>query len=447
MQRLERDGPLVPDVHSGERAATAALAGAVSSAPAAVGGVRRLAAYLLAAGLVRLADEGARVALVLLAIQRTGSAGIGGALIAALLVPHVVAAPVVGLLVDRIRQPRAVLAPAALAFALSLASAAAGLGSVPLPLMIGVLLAGGCCGPALTGALTSQLSGLMRQSQLPRSFGLDSLTYNVAGIAGPALTAVLAGSLGARAATGALALSAALGAFALAVLPIRGKGGEAGPAVAPPLTAGLQAVRRDRVLAVVTVASSVGQLGMGALPVIAAVLASRLDSPAKTGVLMAAVAAGALAGSLGWTLRPMPTRHAPLVVMVALIGCGAPLAVASSTGSLSVVVVLFGICGLSTGPFASALFTARQDRAPQQLRAQVFSIGAGLKTSTAAAGAALAGLLANSGTSTLLLLAGSCPLLAGGFGLWAMTKPHYLPPSRISGPRPPGTSRRRRRAG
>jgi hypothetical protein len=62
-------------------------------APAAASkhSVRRwvLARYLLATAAARMADEGARVSLVLLALHGTGSAAVGGAMIAALLVPHV----------------------------------------------------------------------------------------------------------------------------------------------------------------------------------------------------------------------------------------------------------------------------------------------------------------------------------------------------------------------
>jgi hypothetical protein len=46
------------------------------------GGLQR---YLITAVLVRLADEGARIALVLLALERTNSAAVGGLLVAVLL--------------------------------------------------------------------------------------------------------------------------------------------------------------------------------------------------------------------------------------------------------------------------------------------------------------------------------------------------------------------------
>ena len=88
----------------------------------------RLTAYATAALLVRLADEGARVVLTLLALQRTGGPAAVGLLVAALLAPHVVAAPVVGLLADRLRRPERLTAVAALGFAGSLAGTAAALG-------------------------------------------------------------------------------------------------------------------------------------------------------------------------------------------------------------------------------------------------------------------------------------------------------------------------------
>ncbi|HEX5905825.1 MAG TPA: MFS transporter [Propionibacteriaceae bacterium] len=156
-------------------------------------GLRR---YLAAAIVIRLADEGARVALVLHALERTDSATIGGLLVAALLIPQVVAAPAIGLLTDRARQPRWVLTASTLGFAVSLAGVALMLGRLPLPLVVAVLLLGGCCGPSLTGGLTSQLSTLVPESSLPRAFGADSLTYNLSGIAGPAVAAIVSGAAG-----------------------------------------------------------------------------------------------------------------------------------------------------------------------------------------------------------------------------------------------------------
>ena len=370
--------------------------------------------------LVRVADEGARVALVLLALQRTGSAAVGGALVAALLVPHVVAAPAVGWLTDRARRPHALIAAAALGFAASLACVAAGLGRAPLPLMIAVLLIGGSCGPALTGALTSRLASLVPEPSLPRAFGLDSLGYNIAGIGGPALAGLLGGFATPTVATLALAGAAGCGAALLVTLPDVRRERAGDP---PPLRAGIVALARDRVLGVVTAASSLGQLGPGALPVVAAVVAGRAQAPAATGWLLTAVAAGGLAGSLAWTWRPLPRRHAPQLVMATLVGVGAPLALAAGSPSLPITAALFALSGFFLGPFAGALFTARQDHAPEAAQAQVFTLGAGLKTTAAAAGAALGGTIAGAATATQLLMVAACPILAGCAGALLLATP------------------------
>src|SRR5215213_8052534 len=371
-----------------------------------------LSRYLVAAVFVRLADEGVRVALVLLALNRLGNAGAGGVLVAALLIPHVVAAPGVGLLADRIQQPRWVITGAAGGFAASLAGVAACLGRLPMWVSVVVLLLGGCRVTKITGGLTSQLSALVSEGSLPRAFGADSLGYNVSGIAGPAMAALVAGFWQPTAALLVLTAAAGLGAALLATLPIPLR-----PAgVRSRVSGGMKTIVVDPVLRAVTAASSLGQLGFGALPVVAAVLASHQHQPAATGWLMAAVAVGGLLGSLLWTWRPMSPPRAPSVVMISLIGSGAALAVAAAVSSLPLAAVLFTASGVFIGPLTGALFTTRQEHATDEVRAQLFTMGAGLKTTSAAAGAALGGALAQLSIPTQLLITAGSPMLAGALG-------------------------------
>jgi MFS family permease len=345
-------------------------------------------------------------------LNRLGNAGAGGVLVAALLIPHVVAAPGVGLLADRIQQPRWVITGAAGGFAASLAAVAACLGRLPMWVSVVVLLLGGCCGPALTGGLTSQLSALVSEGSLPRAFGADSLGYNVSGIAGPAMAALVAGLWQPTAALLVLTAAAGLGAALLATLPIPLRPA----AVRSRVSGGMKTIVVDPVLRAVTAASSLGQLGFGALPVVAAVLASHQHQPAATGWLMASVAVGGLLGSLLWTWRPMSPRRAPSVVMISLIGSGAALAAAAGVSSLPLAAVLFTASGVFIGPLTGALFTTRQEHATDEVRAQVFTIGAGLKTTSAAAGAALGGALAQLSIPTQLLVTAGSPMLAGALG-------------------------------
>jgi Major Facilitator Superfamily len=376
--------------------------------------------YLTATVLARIADEGARVSLVLLALDRTGSAAIGGTMVAALLIPHVVAAPLVGVLVDRVRQPRWVLASAMLIFAGSLFSAAALMGQAPLCLIYALLLVGGCCGPAITGGLTSQLPALVGKDKTPRAFGLDSLFYNVASMVGPAAAGVTAAAINPAAAQYVLAASAAVGALGVASLPLPRRTHPSG-STRLGLLSGVREIVHQPTLRTVSLASSLGQIGPGGLAVVAAVLATSQHRPAGSGLLLTAVAAGAFIGSLLWTWRPIAVDRAPLVTAISMIGIGIPIAIAAIAPSLEATAVLFGLSGLFIGPFGSALFLSRAQYADPAMRTQVFTIGAGLKVTASALGAALIGFAAGLPAATQLLLVASSPLLAGTLGTVLLT--------------------------
>ena len=220
--------------------------------------------YLAGAVLVRLADEGSRVVLVLLALQRTGSATVGGFIVAAYVFPHVVAAPWAGRLIDRTARPDRVFGAAAFCFAGALALTALGIGHVVLGAIFLILVAGGCCGPVITGSLTSQLPALVDTAALPRAFGLDSLSYNIAGIVGPAVGAVIAGAFNPAAATYSLAAIAVIGGGVLATLPIGSRVME--PDGEEARVVGILTVFKQRTLGLVTAASSASQIGAGSLP-------------------------------------------------------------------------------------------------------------------------------------------------------------------------------------
>ncbi len=383
--------------------------------------------YTAAAMLLRLADEGARVVLVLLALEQGEGAGVGGLLVAALLVPHVLAAPALGLAVDGSARPTALLAVAAGIFATGLAAPAFALGRAPALVSVLALLAAGCCGPALTGGLSSRLPALVPPPRLARAFGVDALTYDVAGIAGPAAGTVVAGWAGAVAGVGVLVAAGLAGAVVTAT--VRPAPDAARPEPAPSgrggaggLLTGVRAMARDRTLGVVTGASTLAQLGFGALPVVVAVAAQRRGSASSAGLLLVAMTVGGLAGSLLWTWRPAPPRLAARVVVVGLLVSGLPLALAGAASSIGVQMALFAVSGLADGPVLGALLVVRDRGAPPSARSQVFTLGAGAKITAAAAGAAGIGVIAGASTPVLLAVAGAAPVLAGAAGLIALPR-------------------------
>ncbi|MEU3503648.1 MFS transporter, partial [Streptomyces hundungensis] len=160
-----------------------------------------------------------------------------------------------------------------------------------------------------------------------------------------------------------------------------------------------------------------GQIGIGALPVLTALLAAHYGAGWAAGGLMTAFAAGALMGSLTYAVRPWTDSHPERVVLACLAATGPPLAMVAATGPpLGVTTALFALAGACTGPLFSALLAARERYAPADIRTQIFTLGAGLKSTAAAAGAAVAGAVSDVGTGALLLAVAGCQILASLLG-------------------------------
>ncbi|WP_046563856.1 MFS transporter [Micromonospora sp. HK10] len=376
-----------------------------------------LGRYTASAVLVRLADEGARVALVLLALERTGSAAYGGVLVAALMIPHVVAGPVVGALADAVRRRRLFYPLALLGYGGTLLAAVAVAGS-SRPLSVALVVLAGCLAPVMLGGLTSLLRDLAPH-RLNTAFGLDATSYNLAGIAGPAIAAAVAGLAGATTATAVLVGLVVVGVLVLATLPIpdrpapppgRAAAGRPTPLAAVPL------LWRRRRLGAVTLASSVGFLGIGALPVAAALLAGRFGHASYAGLFLAVQSAGGLVGSLWWARYPLRSQPPERVVVASLLASTVPFALVPAMPSAWATLPLFALVGVLSGPLFCSVLAVRDREAPPAVHAQVFTLGGGLKTTAAAGGAALAGALTGAGAGVLLLGIAACQALGAFAG-------------------------------
>ncbi|MFF7946038.1 MFS transporter [Streptomyces griseorubiginosus] len=382
-----------------------------------------LPVYLTSAILARTADEGARVALVMLAAQRAGSAALGGASVAALMIPHVAAAPVVGALADAVRHRRLFHAGAVVLYGAALAALAVLVGRAADLVVLVLAAAAGCVAPLLTGGLTGLLGELIGEERLSRAFSADAVSYNLAGICGPAVAAALGTAVGAGVALAALGAAATAGGFLLFSLRLRPR----------PVTRTGRRFRwaelwrcvaelaRNRPLRSVTWGSGVAQLGVGGLPVVSVLLAGEYHASWATGGLMTAFAAGALAGSLGYAVRPFGEERPERVVLWGLLATGVPFATVPWIGHALPAAALFALAGCCTGPLFSALLASRQRYAPTAARTQIFTLGAGIKSTFAAAGAAVAGALSGLGTATLLWGVAGCQVLAAGLGVVLLT--------------------------
>jgi hypothetical protein len=112
-------------------------------------------------------------------------------------------------------------------------------------------------------------------------------------------------------------------------------------------------------------------------------------------------------------MAALPASRAPNVTAWAMVGVGVPLALAATVHSVALTAALFALSGLFTGPFAAALFLARNQLAADAIHTQVFTIGAGLKVAASALGAGLMGFAAHLPASAQLLLVAASPIVAG----------------------------------
>ncbi|RSS50352.1 MFS transporter [Streptomyces sp. WAC07061] len=405
--------------------------------------------YLAAALAARFASEGMGMAVVLLAVERTGSAAHGAFVLTAWLAPHVLAAPLAGTAAARARRPRLFYAGALAGFTVAVAALSALLGRAPVPVVLAVAVLGGTCGPVVTGGLSSLVAGLLPQGPArDRAYGWDASTYNAAAVTAPAAVSVVGAVLSAGPAMAMLAASAALAALLAASLPYSaadaGSSSPDGPRAG--LGAGLAALWRVRELRAITSATTLAFVGIGSLTTTSVLLATGLGSPGAGGVLMTAFAAGALAGSL--TLGRMTGVAPGRLARWGMAGTGVALVAAAFTPSVALTAAAFAVAGYCDGPLLTATLRIRSENAPAAVRPQVFTLGAGLKITAASTGAALVGLAAAAPPWTLLLgiavlqLAAAAlhALVAGGRPVPAegVTEPSAGSATAPAGPRTPG---------
>lgn len=343
--------------------------------------------YLAASVPLRLASAGSVVALPILAVQQMGDVAVGGLLVAASLGPSVLAAPLVGAVLDSSSRPGRWVAASGLATAAAFATSAF-IGTIPLPAIFAVLVLAGAASPFYMGGLSSFVAGAIPDAR--RAFAYDALSYNVAAVGGPAIVALIAVFLPAQSALAVLAAAAALGPLALRAVQLRPHAlGRA--SLWQAVKAGLHRIFSHRPLAVVTVSSTLTQLGQGGLAIAAVALSiERAGSPSEGAMVVTSFAIGSLLGALVEAARP--ARGRPHVVMMGgFLATGLLTMAAAFDLGTAWTVVAIGLSGLFTASTSAAMLFLRNLHSPSHLKSQIFTVSAGFRASASAAGAALAG--------------------------------------------------------
>lgn len=272
--------------------------------------------------------------------------------------------------------------------------------------------------PVRTGGFSGLIPTVVPEPVLPRAYGLEAASYNIAGIAGPATAGAIAGGLGASWSIVATIVVAAVAVGVIARVPIApGRPDDRRPLLTT-LRSGSALLWRSAPLRGITLATTVSQGAYGLVVVAYPLLAHDLHHQrAVGGLLFSVFAVGALLGSVIYA-RLAPRLHAEPVAYAAMVLFGVMLAVIGAAPGLGVALAASTAAGFFDGPLLAATLNLRQAIAPPHLRTQVFTTAASLKIGAFAVGSALAGPAADAvGSRGMLAVAGAGQLFATGVGL------------------------------
>lgn len=364
----------------------------------------------IAAGtvLARTAAQLWQIALVLFVLQRFRSPALAGEALFLAVVPGLVISPIAGALLDRHGRLRLILVDYTIAaITLVLLAALALPGLLSQWLLLVIVAVGSLTGP-LSGSGTRALFPLVVPRELwDRANAVDSGSYAVAMVIGPALAGLLVGWVGGE---GAFLLTA--GVFVAAGLALIG--------VREPLTEPLAReplfwsawrslvyVVRNASLRGLVVSLWMTNIPFGIMAVALPVLALRAYHWGASGVGamwalsgVASIIAGLFVGRINTEGR----ERAILAASMALGALGCLLTVAVSPFVLLAGVTLFG---LSAAPADIALFALRQRRTDPRWFGRVFAVSMSLNYLGIPVGSLLGGNLVSHSVPLALVVAAS----------------------------------------
>ncbi|WP_309082646.1 MFS transporter [Microbacterium sp.] len=370
----------------GGRAAARGSTGADARAPGWA-----LARYVFAATLVRSADGGAVVAIVLLAHASGLPGWVSGLLGASITAPHVLG-PFIARRLDTAQDGRKVIAVSAVAHGILLGMAGMLLPATHAVIPALLLIVSGLFGPMLTGGVSSRLPSIAGPSvkSQRRAQSWDVASYGISGTLGPAAVAWISATIGPLEATLALAAAAVLGAGAVLALPHQGPPPD--PKAVPSPARTLMTIWRSGPLRRTLGLTVVVAFSVAALPIYAVAIAPGLGSAALAGTLVAGYGVGNLIGSAALMVRPLHGEADRLTTVLAAVVAAALVLVVLVPG-VAPALAAFTVAGVANALFFAATLAARSEYAPVEARGQVFIWVGALKIAAGSAGTAVAGML------------------------------------------------------
>ena len=377
-------------------------------------------ALVSAATLARMSDEMFSIGVVLLVLERTDSAALAGLTVAAVSLPSLATAPLLGAWLDLTGRRRSLMVADQLLIAGVVLALVGLVGNAPdwtIPL---VVLLAGLTYPLSYGGFTSFIPVLVPDELLMPANALEATSFNFALVIGPALAGTIAALFGPEWSLATEALLALAALILIARLPGLDQPPRGGDRSLLSVAAeGLKQVAIVPTLRGITAAGAIGLGGLGLLTVAFPFFcADHLGvERSAAGYLWAAFAVGSTIGAL--TLVRLQRRFsAERVVLVGYVAFGTLMLLWPLAGSLPAMLALVALAAVADGPVLAGQFAVRQQRVPQRLHGQVFTTAAGLKVGAFSIGTALGGaLVVGLGSAEAIAIAAVVQFAAAAVGV------------------------------
>lgn len=359
-----------------------------------------MAELFLAACLSRLAGRIFSLAIVLYVLDRFGSPALAGWVAFASMAPGLLISPLAGALLDRLGAAKAIAvdmaASALLLLALGLADVA---GSVSEPLLLILVTLYSLTSPLGTAGIRVLIPRLVPKEALDLANALDTSSYALINVAGPAVAGVLFGFAGSQATLLAIMLLYAASAASLVPLIRRTSGGHAtstGPLIGDAVAGVIYFVRHTS-LRGLAISYALFQVSWGILVVaVPVVVMKELGTGARADTVVGILwAAAGLAGGLGALfaghLRTVD-RERQFIAFGALATAVAIFPVSASFGLVGLAIGLV-LVGFVEGPVDVGVLSLRQRRTDPGWLGRVLAVSMSFNMSGLPLGSAIGGIV------------------------------------------------------
>lgn len=280
--------------------------------------------------------------------------------------------------------------------------------------------------PAISGGWSSRVKDLVPADELPRASAIDATTFNIAGLAGPAIAGLVAAHFGAH---WSIVLLVALLVFAVPfawTFPKRIETVTSDTHVLGDVKAGFKVIATKKLLLRTTLTSVISYSAIGMMTAAAPLVSRHLTGNAGFGgVLLSVLSISALLATVIYAKSSIHKKP-DVVVFASTLGLALALALLAYADNTLTAVIAMLVVGIADGPQLAAVFAVRNREAPDRIRSQVFTTGASLKITGAAFGFALAGWIAPHSLFVCLLVASAIQLMAAMAYLLVRVKPVHL---------------------